>query len=173
MTDRSRELKQVKKRLGTRIRLLRRQNNLSQIALARSSEVSLDSVQKTEYGQGNATLETILKIAAALNATASELLKGLRLTCPTPINMTSSGRAASTSSQSVESKAIIKSMGQKIRRLRLERGWSQTKMAKVAGMYHNHIGEIERAEVDASCSSLDKIAKAFGTSVAELFEGIA
>ena len=59
-------------------------------------------------------------------------------------------------------------LGDNIRYLRLLRRWSQEALGLEAGLHRTLIGAIERAEVNTSLGTAEKIAQAFGLSVAEL-----
>lgn len=57
-----------------------------------------------------------------------------------------------------------------IRRLRREQKWSQEKLAEIAGLHPNYIGGIERGERNVAIDNIEKISKAFGLKVRDLFE---
>ena len=59
-------------------------------------------------------------------------------------------------------------LGDNIRYLRLLRRWSQEALGLEAGLHRTLIGAIERAEGNTSLGTAEKIAQAFGLSVAEL-----
>jgi DNA-binding XRE family transcriptional regulator len=61
-----------------------------------------------------------------------------------------------------------KLLGNNIRYLRTLRRWSQEALGLEAGLHRTLIGAIERAEVNTSIGTAEKIAQAFGLSVAEL-----
>jgi transcriptional regulator with XRE-family HTH domain len=54
--------------IGAAVRLLRREQGLTQVELAKSAGVAKSTVTLLEAGRGNATLESLLKIAHALDA---------------------------------------------------------------------------------------------------------
>ncbi len=56
-----------------------------------------------------------------------------------------------------------------VRRLRLEQGLSQERLGEVCGLHRNYVGAIERAERTPSIVSADKLARALGTTLAEMF----
>jgi len=68
---------------------------------------------------------------------------------------------------------ILKAVGQRIRDLRLQHGWSQRTMAEKAVMNKGHLGDIERGERDLSISTLERIATALRMEVSALLEGVA
>ncbi len=60
-------------------------------------------------------------------------------------------------------------IGQIIRSLREEKGWSQEKLALDAGMTTSHVSRIERGERRMPSNRLDDLAKALGTSPAAVY----
>lgn len=54
--------------------------------------------------------------------------------------------------------------------LRTKRGWSQDELAAVSGLHRSYVGTIERCEKSVTIDTVEKIAKAFGVPVSELFE---
>lgn len=60
-------------------------------------------------------------------------------------------------------------IGQVIRSLREEKGWSQEKLALEAGMVTSHVSRIERGERRLPTERLDALASALGTSSAAVF----
>lgn len=59
-------------------------------------------------------------------------------------------------------------IGQVIRSLREEKGWSQEKLAFDAGMETSHLSRIERGERRLAIEALDALAAALGSSPAAL-----
>lgn len=55
-------------------------------------------------------------------------------------------------------------IGQVIRSLRVEKGWSQETLAHEAGMATSHVSRIERGDRQLSTNKLDALAIALGTS---------
>lgn len=62
----------------------------------------------------------------------------------------------------------LKKLGQRVRALRQERGWSQETLAAKAELHPSYIGSVERGKRNLSLLSLDKLATAFGLSSAQL-----
>ena len=58
---------------------------------------------------------------------------------------------------------------ERVRRLRLERGWTQDRLAELAKRHWTYIGGIERGERNVTIQVAADIAKALGVSVADLF----
>ena len=59
--------------VGNRIRLIRRQNHLTQAQLAEKAGISDNFVGLIERGEGHPTLDTLAKIAGGLKVRLSEL----------------------------------------------------------------------------------------------------
>lgn len=66
------------RRFGENIKSLRRQRGLSRAALARKADLGLDTLLRLESGQSAPRLDTLLKVADALEADPGDLLEGLR-----------------------------------------------------------------------------------------------
>ena len=60
-------------------------------------------------------------------------------------------------------------VGERIRNLRKERGWSQEELGEKADLHHTYVGAVERGEKNASIDTLDKIADARGIEMVDLF----
>ena len=59
-------------------------------------------------------------------------------------------------------------LAKNVRLLRVAHGWSQETLALNAGLDRTFVGAIERAERNITLASAEKIAKAFGLTVADL-----
>lgn len=64
--------------------------------------------------------------------------------------------------------AICRSLAENIRYVRTLRRWSQETLGLEAGLNRTLIGAIERAEINTSIGTAERIARAFGLSLAEL-----
>lgn len=64
---------------------------------------------------------------------------------------------------------ILRLFGERLRELRVERGFSQERLAELAGLDRNYIGQIERAERNVALVNIVRIAKALEVEVGELF----
>ena len=60
-------------------------------------------------------------------------------------------------------------VGERIRNLRKEKGWSQEELGEKADLHHTYVGAVERGEKNASLDTLDKIADALGIEMVDLF----
>lgn len=65
----------IQKRVGEKIRLLRRQRGLSQEKLAEVIKMDFTSVNELENGKRNPSLKTIHKIAGALKVSVKDLFE--------------------------------------------------------------------------------------------------
>jgi transcriptional regulator with XRE-family HTH domain len=64
----------VPKRLGAAVRVLRKEAGLSQMALAEKAGLTLNYIGNVERGEKVASVETLVRIARALEINGSELL---------------------------------------------------------------------------------------------------
>ncbi|WP_165395291.1 helix-turn-helix domain-containing protein [Flagellimonas allohymeniacidonis] len=67
-------------------------------------------------------------------------------------------------------KQILIEFGEKVRKIRREKGMTQADLVHEAGVHGNMIGRIERGERAANVLQLFKIAKALGVNIDELFD---
>jgi transcriptional regulator with XRE-family HTH domain len=67
-------------------------------------------------------------------------------------------------------KDILKAFGETIRRYRLEKSWSQEKLAEVTGFHRTYIGMVERGERNISLQNIQCFAEAFGVPIVNLFK---
>jgi transcriptional regulator with XRE-family HTH domain len=68
---------------------------------------------------------------------------------------------------------IQRDLGERIRKLRTGRGWSQEEFAGISGLHRTYIGAVERGEKNLTISTMHTLAKTLDTSIAQLFRGIA
>ena len=69
-----------------------------------------------------------------------------------------------------QNKTIQQKFGNRVRKLRKSKGWSQEGFADECGLHRTYIGAIERGERNVSLNNIHAIAKALGISVKELFD---
>lgn len=63
---------------------------------------------------------------------------------------------------------ILISFGEKVRKIRKERGLSQEQLSFKADLHRTYIGMIERAEKNITLSNIEKIATALNISIKDL-----
>jgi transcriptional regulator with XRE-family HTH domain len=64
---------------------------------------------------------------------------------------------------------LAKRFGELVRRLRTERGYSQEEFSFRVGLHQTYVSSIERGERNVTIGTADRIAKALGTTLSELF----
>ncbi len=64
---------------------------------------------------------------------------------------------------------IIKVFGKNVKRLRLEKGWSQEKFAELCGLHRTYISDIECFQRNVSLENVQRIADALGIKTYKLF----
>ena len=65
---------------------------------------------------------------------------------------------------------VLIDFGNKIRELRIKKGWSQETLSFESGFHRTYIGMIERAERNISLKNIEKFAKTFDIEIKDLFE---
>ncbi|MDO8795212.1 MAG: helix-turn-helix transcriptional regulator [Vicinamibacterales bacterium] len=63
-------------------------------------------------------------------------------------------------------------LGATVRRLRVERGWTQDVMADRSGLHRAHIGEIERGETNVTLQTLKTLADTLNVRITDLLKGL-
>jgi transcriptional regulator with XRE-family HTH domain len=63
-------------------------------------------------------------------------------------------------------------IGDRIRALRLKKGWSQDVFADRSGLNRAHVGDIERGESNVTIQTLKIIADTLGVRIVELVKGL-
>ena len=63
---------------------------------------------------------------------------------------------------------ILKKFAQKVKTLRLEKGWTQEELAHRADLHRTYIGSIERRERNVSLLNVERIAKALKVNIKDL-----
>ncbi|WP_027093224.1 MULTISPECIES: helix-turn-helix domain-containing protein [Bacillales] len=67
---------------------------------------------------------------------------------------------------------IAKLLGERIRRIRKEKGLSQEQLGELAGLSEKYIGQVERGEKNLTIESQYKIAHGLNLSLEELFRSL-
>ncbi len=61
-------------------------------------------------------------------------------------------------------------LGANVRRLRVEKGWSQEDYADRAGIHRTYVSDIERGRRNTTITIVEKLAKALKVKASELIE---
>jgi transcriptional regulator with XRE-family HTH domain len=64
---------------------------------------------------------------------------------------------------------LARRFGELVRRLRQERGYSQEEFSFRVGLHQTYVSSVERGERNVTIQTADRIAKALGTTLADLF----
>jgi transcriptional regulator with XRE-family HTH domain len=60
-------------------------------------------------------------------------------------------------------------LGRKVRKLRLQRGWTQVELAEKLGLDRSYLADVERGKRNISVLNLEVIAQGLGLSLSQLF----
>ncbi len=63
---------------------------------------------------------------------------------------------------------MLKVIGQKLRKARLARGWSQKQVSFECGLHRTYVGAVERGERNMTVTSLRKLAVVLGVKLTAL-----
>jgi transcriptional regulator with XRE-family HTH domain len=63
-------------------------------------------------------------------------------------------------------------LGQKIRKLRKEQGWSQEEFADKCGIGRAHMSLIERGQQNLTLATLETLCKVLGISMSTILKGV-
>ncbi len=69
----------------------------------------------------------------------------------------------------MEEEALAEELGALVRRLRLERGYSQASFAEACGIERSHMGQIERGETVINVRTAFRIARGLRMNLSSLF----
>ncbi|MGB3634857.1 MAG: helix-turn-helix transcriptional regulator [Rubrobacteraceae bacterium] len=64
---------------------------------------------------------------------------------------------------------LAREFGKLVRRLRKERGYSQEEFSFRVGLHQTYVSSVERGERNVTIQTADRIAKALGTTLSDLF----
>jgi transcriptional regulator with XRE-family HTH domain len=67
---------------------------------------------------------------------------------------------------------ILIRFGNRVRKLRKDRGWRQIDLAVHAGISQNHICDLERGQAEIGLKTLELVAKALDTTPSEILKGL-
>ncbi|MDQ6787994.1 MAG: helix-turn-helix domain-containing protein [Acidobacteriota bacterium] len=65
---------------------------------------------------------------------------------------------------------ILKTFGERVKKLRLEKNWSQETLAEKTGFHRTYIGMVERGERNLSLKNIETFAITFEIKISELLE---
>jgi transcriptional regulator with XRE-family HTH domain len=72
----------------------------------------------------------------------------------------------------VEKSQELRKFGDRVRSLRIAKGFSQEKLAELSGLHRNYIGGIERGERNIALLNILRLSKALGISASQLLDEI-
>jgi transcriptional regulator with XRE-family HTH domain len=70
------------------------------------------------------------------------------------------------------SERLLRALGQRIRELRTEHGYSQEGFADACGVHRTFMGTVERGESNLSFSNIARVATTLGITLSTLFQGL-
>lgn len=70
----------------------------------------------------------------------------------------------------INQSTMIEALGAKVRRLRRDKGMTQSDLADGAGLSYKYVGEVERAEKNPSIGVMFRIAGTLGTTLVDLLD---
>jgi transcriptional regulator with XRE-family HTH domain len=65
--------------------------------------------------------------------------------------------------------ALVERFGRLVRRLRVEKGYSQEEFSFRVGPHQTYVSSVERAERNVTIGTADRIARALGTTLSSMF----
>lgn len=73
------------------------------------------------------------------------------------------------SSASFEDLAVQRALGERVRRLRKERGWTQENLVERTGLDRSYLAEVEGGNTNPSLRTLSRLAQGLQIELRELF----
>ncbi len=70
--------------------------------------------------------------------------------------------------RNMKTESILRQFGEKVKKQRIEKGWSQEELGRRADLHRTYIGSIERHERNVSLLNVERIARALGVNIKEL-----
>lgn len=64
--------------------------------------------------------------------------------------------------------SVLKKIGKNIHSCRVEKGFSQERLAELCGLHRTYVGSVERGERNISILNLERIANALHTTIKDL-----
>ena len=131
---------------GSNIRKIRNRRGIRSYQLAEKLGWSRTKMSLIESGERRLSFSDAERIAEALGVSIRELSSGVMI-----FDMTS---------------------GERIRQLRIDRGWSQDDMADRLSILSIQISKWEQDETEPSATNIVRLARLFGVSVSFLMDGV-
>jgi transcriptional regulator with XRE-family HTH domain len=72
----------------------------------------------------------------------------------------------------VQREELQRRLGDRVRDLRVKKGWSQDVFADKSGFHRAQVGAFERGEMNLTLASLHLLAETLGVRIVDLFKGI-
>ena len=67
---------------------------------------------------------------------------------------------------------VCEALGERIRKLRVERGWRQIDLAEESGIHENYVSDLELGRKEVCLRTLQTLARAFDLTMSELLKGL-
>lgn|SRR5574341_300696 len=184
---RSRRFKNVAVALGVRVRELRKGAGWTLEKASARMGLDFRHLQQIEAGTVNVTLATILRMCDAFDCSPSILLPSAREPKLKlgPVHVRTFGAIRGVDPPGMkrrselrenpieppppaETTAVKKRVGAMIKSLRLEKGWTQKKMAALLTVTETYVQDVERGKGNLTIESLVKFSKVFGVDPGRL-----
>lgn len=157
--------------IGERVKTVRTNHGWSQAQLARRLDVATEaSVYRLEAGRSLPSLPLLLRLTAVL-AVSIDYLLGL-VDASTPVSQPPSRAYAKhdVSERAFASIDVAQVFGTNLRRLRLQRGWSQSELARRLDVGAAHVNRIEAGAKPPSLRLIIAVAQLFDASADALLD---
>ncbi len=148
---------------------LRVANEFTQADLALRAGIARSFISLMERGQRNPTIETIFRIAQAVDLHPEELVKRLRLHASEKAEIGVIGNQERDNPRAVREPEARTLLAINVQQMRKKAGLTQKELADLAGIHSTTVSQIERCIHNAP-DIIQKLAGAFSVPVARLFE---
>jgi transcriptional regulator with XRE-family HTH domain len=178
-------------RLGRAVARTRTEKHLTQFEVAERAEMDRSSISKIEHGLRDPRLDTLLRLADALETTLGELLGSNELAAhhqrnatsvQTRLDKTSDEEGASTMSATPARRDALSLTGgssagqtrvgappfENIARVRRKKHLSRGDVSRRSGVHVTQVSRIERGLLDPHLSTLLRLADALETTLGDL-----
>lgn len=180
MTERAPRPDSALQLLGATIRQYRQAQGLSQLILAARMDLRDSYLSKIELGRHNISVLTLLRLAHALDVSASSLLAPLdtntSFASPPICDSVDSGETLDAtvthdiapSPQPSDPVVLLQVLGETIHKYRRQRGLSQRALAARTGLSATYITEIEQGHRNLSVLNLVRLAESLNIPISSL-----